>query len=470
MTSPVNYPDAPVLLVDDEEQVLRSTSFSLRLAGIATVTCEDSRRVPELLKETPVSVVLLDLLMPHKSGYDLLPAIRDLSPESPIVVMTAVNEVESAVRCMKEGAFDYLVKPVQKAELLATVKKAVGCWELSHEHARLKEYFLSGKFENPEAFSEIVARSPAMLSLFRYLEAIATTPMPILITGESGVGKELIARAAHRSSKRTGSFVAVNVAGLDDNLFSDTLFGHKAGAFTGASGARDGLVQKASDGTLFLDEIGDLAIESQVKLLRLLEDRTYYPVGSDTPRTSSARIIAATNKPIEQLRRSDTFRSDLYYRLKAHHVHIPPLRERKEDIPLLVDVFLERIAEELDKPTPTPPREIYPLMKSYSFPGNVRELKSMLYDAVGRHESRMLSLQPIRDAIAAAGEQPEPLDTGAEGDQPVTFGERLPTLREVGNLLVQEALRRADGNQSIAAQMVGLTRSALNKRINKGDE
>lgn len=464
----MGYPYAPVLLIDDETQVLDSTLFSLKLAGIDAQKCSDSRAVPDILRETAVSVILLDLLMPYKTGYELLPEIRETCPDSPIIVMTAVNEVESAVGCMKNGAFDYLLKPVRKEELLASIKKAIDCWEMGREHSRLSEYFLSGKFENPDAFADIVTRNEKMISLFRYLEAIAPSPMPILITGESGVGKELFARAAHAATNSAGPFVAVNVAGLDDVLFTDTLFGHKPGAFTGASSAREGLVRAAEGGTLFLDEIGDLSKESQVKLLRLLEDRTYYQTGSDSPQKSNARVVAATNRSIDSLRSNPDFRNDLYYRLKTHHVHIPPLRERKDDIPLLTDTLIARIAQELGKPTPTPPRELYTLLKTHPFPGNVRELKSVLYDAVSRHSSRMLSLQPIREALGV----PEP--TGSEeneetgpSESPVTFGSRLPTIRELNELVVEEALKRADGNQGLAARMIGITRSALNKRLNK---
>jgi DNA-binding NtrC family response regulator len=466
------YPRYPVLLVDDEQQVLSSVGFSMKLAGIDCISCQDSRRVAALLREQPVSVVVLDLLMPHISGYDLLPEIKRLAPDSPVIVMTAVNEVESAVGCMKKGAYDYLLKPVGREQLIATVRKALEHWEMATEMARLKEYVLTDKFERPEAFEHIITRSDAMRSLFRYIEAISATPMPILVTGESGTGKELIATSIHKASGREGELVAVNVAGLEDNLFSDTLFGHERGAFTGATTAREGLLSKAAGGTIFLDEIGDLARESQIKLLRLLEDRTYYPVGSDTPIKTDARIVAATNRSIDDLLNSETFRSDLYYRLRTHHIHVPPLRERREDIPLLVDHFIETAAKEMGKAAPTPPPEIYHHLGLCDFPGNVRELKSVIYDAVGRHRKGVLSLQPIKERLFAGGRPAAcaPAGTRApegDGESPVRFSSRLPTMKEVGELLIQEALTRANGNQSLAAQLIGMTRSALNKRLHQ---
>ncbi|MDZ7767137.1 MAG: sigma 54-interacting transcriptional regulator [Melioribacteraceae bacterium] len=237
------------------------------------------------------------------------------------------------------------------------------------------------------------------------MEAIAKTNLPVLITGETGTGKELIANAIHKVSGRKGELVPVNVAGVDDNLFSDTLFGHKKGAFTGAEIERKGLIERAEDGTLFLDEIGDLNIESQVKLLRLLQEGQFYPLGSDIAKLSNARIIVATNRSIKSLQSSNTFREDLYYRLRSHHINIPPLRERKKDIPYLIDFFLIRAAKELGKTKPRPPKELYTLLSNYHFPGNIRELEGIIYDAVSLHKSGILftrinSIKTLRSSAA----------------------------------------------------------------------
>ncbi len=462
--SKIPYPTAPVLLVDDEAPVLDSVLFSLRFAGIHAQTCCDSRKVIDTIQHARFSVIVLDLLMPHMTGYDLLPLIRDAAPETPIIIMTAVNEVESAVRCMKEGAFDYLLKPIQKEALIASVRKAIDLWDMQTENARLKEKVLTNRLERPEAFEPIVTRSPAMHAIFRYIDAIAATPLPVLITGETGAGKELFAKAVHDASGRTGEFVAVNIAGLDDSLFADTLFGHTKGAFTGAAGERKGLIKQASGGTLFLDEIGDLPRESQVKLLRLLEDRTYYPVGADLVAHTDARIVAATNKTIEELQRDDNFRKDLFFRLRTHHVHIPPLRERKEDVPLLIDFFIEQAADQLSKEPPTAPPQIATMASAYHFPGNVRELRGLIFDAVGRHQAGVLSLDSIRRATIGQHTAPKP-DAGQS--QKIFFSDELPSLKEMEQALIDEAMKRAQGNQTIAAQLLGFTRSALNKRLNK---
>jgi DNA-binding NtrC family response regulator len=302
-----------------------------------------------------------------------------------------------------------------------------------------------------------------MRSIFQYIEAIARSTQPVLITGESGVGKELVAKVVHDLSGRQGEFIPVNVAGLDDNIFADTLFGHKKGAFTGADRARPGLVENARAGTLFLDEIGDLPQASQVKLLRLVQEREYMPIGSDVTRKTDARIIAATNADPAVLGEPERFRSDLYYRLRAHHVHLPPLRQRREDIPLLVDHFLRQACQQRRKPTPPP--ELFPLLLNYAFPGNIRELQFLVLDAVSCTNGDVLDIERIRRHVAAhRSDAPAALP----GEGPVVqFGAELPTLKGVCAELVLEAMRRTGGNQAMAAGMLGVSRQALNKRLNK---
>ena len=289
----------PILLVDDEPQLLRSASVLLRSSGVKhVVTLDDSRAVMPLLEEQEIGVVVLDLAMPHVTGQELLGEIASGYPDVPVILMTATNDLDTAVQCMQGGAIDYLVKPVEKNRFVSSVTRALEIRNLREEVLSLKEHLLTEKLHQRDAFVPIVTQSKAMHAIFRYVEAIAPSRQPVLVTGETGTGKELLARSVHTVSHGQGELVAVNVAGLDDTMFSDTLFGHTKGAFTGADQARSGLITQAADGTLFLDEIGDLAIPSQVKLLRLLQEGTYYPLGADNPRQSSARVIVATNVDI----------------------------------------------------------------------------------------------------------------------------------------------------------------------------
>ena len=386
--------------------------------------------------------------------------------------MTATNDLETAVQCMQTGAIDYLVKPVEENRLVSSVKRALEIRTLRAEVLSLKDRLLTDTPPQWEAFAEIITQSQAMLAIFRYIEAIAPSPQPVLITGETGTGKELVARALHRLSARPGELVAVNVAGLDDTMFSDTLFGHTRGAFTGAERVRDGLITTTAEGTLFLDEIGDLSVASQVKLLRLLQDGTFYPLGADRPRQSRARIVCATNAEVTQQVSAGTFRKDLYYRLRTHHLHLPPLRARTGDLPLLVQYFVDKAAGMLGKEVPTVPLALYQLLNTYSFPGNVRELEALVFDAVARHQGAVLSLHSFKEALGdtphfAAAEPPaEPLAALM-----ACFPERLPTLKEaeeaLSEALITEALRRAEGNQGVAAGLLGISRQALNQRLRR---
>ena len=466
MSTETLYPAFAVLLVDDEPAWLRSLSMTLEgPGGINHLRqCRDSRQVMDLLAGGEIGLVLLDLTMPQLSGEDLLARIVEEYPEVTVIVISGMNQVETAVRCMKMGAFDFFVKTSEEERLLDGVRRAIRLLELQRENSEMRRRFLSDQLECPQAFADIVTDSKAMRSVCQYIEAVARSTQPILITGESGTGKELVARAVHSLSRGEGPLISVNVAGLDDNVFADTLFGHLKGAFTGADSARSGMIEQAAEGTLFLDEIGDLSPLSQVKLLRLLQEGEYYPLGSDRPRQLRARLVFATHHDLEARQAAGAFRKDLYYRLRAHHVHIPPLRERKEDIPLLLDHFLAKAAHTLEKKKPTPPPELLTLLAAYGFPGNVRELEAMVYDAVSVHGSRMLSMQSFLRAVGqptVAATATEPLPTGT-----LFSGlERLPTLTLAAEELVREALARSAGNQTMAARMLGISQPALSKRL-----
>ncbi len=464
------HPSEPVLVVDDEAEIRSSLRSTLLLSGISNVVeCADGNAARDRVREGPLAVVVLDLSMPGMSGMELLPLILEERPETPVIVATGTGDLDTAVSCMRAGAFDYLSKPIDRTRLITSLTHAIEKWEREREVNSLRDGLLGPGLSHPEAFQHIIAADPAMLAMFKYAEAIAPTSLPVLVTGETGVGKELVARAIHNLSGRAGEFVPVNVAGLDPTLFADTLFGHVKGAYTGADSTREGVVAKAAEGTLFLDEIGDLAADSQIKLLRLLQEKEYYPLGSDRPKPTSARFVFATNLDVSQATAEGRFRKDLLYRLRSHHLRIPPLRERKADLPALVEHFLDAGSAAVGKSRPAVPRELIPLLRGYDFPGNVRELEGMIYDALVRHQSKILSLQSFRDVIgegAEAGSDKSGACAG-DGENPFAGCEDLPRLRDANRLLVEEALRRADGNQANAARMIGLTRTALNRRLNR---
>jgi DNA-binding NtrC family response regulator len=464
------FPALPILLIDDEKQFLLSVELTLTANGLNNIkTINDSREVIPLLEKEEFSIVVLDMNMPYITGLELIPRIVEIDPSIPIIVVTAVNDIDSAVKSIRGGAFNYLLKPVDDTRLVRTIKSGLDLRDIQDENRRLKDYLLKDKLENPELFKEIITKSNSMRAIFKYIEAIAKTPLPVLVTGETGVGKELIAKAIHKLSKRPGELIALNVAGVDDNLFSDTLFGHKKGAFTGAEQDRKGLIEQSEKGTLFLDEIGDLSLESQVKLLRLIQEGKYYPLGSDIAKLADVRIICATNKDIETMRQDKSFRKDLYYRLQTHLVHIPPLRERKSDIPFLVNHFLDKAALQLNKKRPTPPKEFYTLLSNYHFPGNIRELEGIIFNAVSIHSSGIMSLELIREKIFPKQKGNDFTDnfSAPENEEKIIFSEQFPTLKEAEDAVINEALKRAEGNQSIAADLLGITRRALNNRLNR---
>ncbi len=455
----------PVVLVDDESTVLLSSRMILASNGIRDViTVEDGRNLLPLLAEREVAAIVLDLFMPYVSGTQLLPEIVKEHPELPVIVMTATQEVETAVACMKAGAFDYLVKPVEESRFVSSIKRALELRALRRQMGVLKRGLMTDRLEHREAFSSIITVSHRMRSLFHYLEAIAGSAEPVLITGDTGSGKELLADAIHKLSGRKGKFVPVNMAGVDDTLFSDTLFGHRKGAFSGADTSREGMIASAAGGTLFLDEIGDLAPASQAKLLRLLQERQYYPLGSDMAKISDTRILCATHRNLKASMASDIFRSDLYFRLSVHQVDIPPLRERKEDIPVLVAFFAAAAADSLGKKTPKAAPELLTLLANYHFPGNVRELRAMVFDAVARHKSgAVLSVKSFRKAVKTQQISTTKKNNKAS-DKTDTEGQ-FPTMKEAEQLHIEEALRRANDNQGTAAALLGISRPALNRRL-----
>jgi DNA-binding NtrC family response regulator len=464
-----------ILIVDDEYATSRLYSVILTESGYGDViTCEDSRDALEIIEKEAVDLVLTDLLMPHLDGRELLMRISERFPYIPVIILTAQDRVETAVECMKFGAFDFMTKPVDPNRLVSAVQHAFTIRELKEEVNILASERTQWELQKPAAFDAIVTRSAKMHKIFAYMEAIVQSPKAVLVTGESGTGKELIARALHDLRGTGGNFVAVNVSGLDDAVFSDSLFGHRRGSFTGADENRKGLIEQANGGTLFLDEIGDLQPQSQVKLLRLLQEGEYYPLGSDEPEICDARIIAATNADLHLKQEEGLFRRDLYYRLIAHHIELPPLRERPEDIPLLVDHFLREALDSLGRPGADSPPELPELLRGYGFPGNIRELQGLMYDMVTSSVGNAMDPAVIREYLSVHGGQaeaeqtPENLDSFLlryrEGPGGVMVPrDRLPPMRDLEHFLYQEALERTGGNQSKAARLLDISQSTLSR-------
>ncbi|MBD3240909.1 MAG: response regulator [Chitinivibrionales bacterium] len=461
------YPDTPLLLVDDEPDMLLSYRAMLRVNSITNVvTCSDSRKVMSLLSERAFHLVVLDLSMPHVTGQQLLARICASYPGLPVMVATASDEVITAVECMKNGAVDYLVKPVEENRFVCSVRHALEMRALQDENQGLRTHMLDRQLADPGAFGEIVTRSESMEAIFSYVAAVARFGRPILVTGESGVGKELVARSIHKAGGREGRFVSVNVGGLDDNVFSDTLFGHRKGAFTGAQADRKGLIETAAGGTLFLDEIGTLEPSSQVKLLRVLQEGEYFPLGADTPRTVEAAVVAATNEDLGVLVRDGRFRNDLFYRLNTHHIRVPPLRERPEDIGCLVEHFAQRAAKRLGKARITVPAGALAVMEQHPFRGNVRELESIVFDVAARSETDTLDTGLVAEQLGRPAAEAMAMASHSDGaGYMIPCGGGFPKLREVEEHLMREAMVRAKGNQTAAALLLGISQSTLSRRL-----
>lgn len=459
-----------ILIVDDDPVALELIEVNLRGLGFnAILTADNGEQALAIVRERPVAAVVLDLFMPGISGFDVLERMNEELPWIPVIVVTVSDSVDAAVQCMRHGAFDFMTKPLDRNRLGSSVNHAIRVRDLEGRLELLRDPVEDTEGpSNTEAFSQIITVSPRMKAMFQYVEAIASSPHAVLITGESGTGKELIARAVHDVSGREGPFVPINVAGLDDVMFTDTLFGHRRGAFTGADRNRGGLVERAQGGTLFLDEIGDMEINSQIKLLRLLQEGEYYPLGSDEPSHAQVRIVAATNADLVDKQRQGLFRKDLYYRLISHLITVPPLRERPEDIPMLAERFAEDTARSMGKRPPRINTAVEDLLGQYGFPGNVRELQSIMADAVSRTRGDTLPVAVLREYL----DRSEESNSGAKiADRSDGGGERFswsgpfPELQEVEDFLIHEALRRSDYNQTAAARLLGVSQSTLSRRL-----
>ncbi|MBF0245341.1 MAG: sigma-54-dependent Fis family transcriptional regulator [Planctomycetes bacterium] len=440
-----------VLLVDDDTAVLNALAHTVRRLGYPCTSFADPLAAKTAIAADPPELVILDLIMPQCGGEELLAWISASFPEVAVVMSSALGDLETAVRCMRAGAIDFLPKPCSPDCVSACLRRATALLEARGLAVRLSSGFLKPAPSHPEAFANLLTRSENMLGMFRYCEAVAKGSDALLVSGETGTGKELVARALHKLSGRSGAFVAVNAAAVGDMNFDDTLFGHQRGAYTGAEQTRKGLLEEAAEGTILLDEIGDLAEVCQIKLLRLLQEREFRPLGSDTPKHLKARILVATHQNLEANIAAGRFRRDLYYRLCTFRVELPPLRERKDDIPLLAAHFAAEAAAELKVPAPSFGRGALATLMAAPWPGNVRELRAVVIEAVS--QGPQISAKWLTTRLKLA---PHLVKESAD-----TF----PTLRESAEALIQEALKRSGGNQKVAARLLGLSAPALSLRL-----
>jgi two-component system, NtrC family, response regulator PilR len=453
-------PALKLLVVDDEPALRQMLTILLRRQGYQVVAVPGYAAAVEAIAEVPqpFPVVLCDLAMPDGSGLDVLTCAKQRAPSTEVILMTAHSTVQNAIDAMRAGAFNFVTKPFDPGELTVLVSRAMEKHELVSENSRLRAQ--AGSVRK----TGLIGRSVAMRKVFDLVARIADTKTTVLITGESGTGKERVARAIHDSSNRKNNpFLVINCGALPEQLMESELFGYEKGAFTGATGKHAGLVREADGGTLMLDEVGELPLSLQVKLLRVLQERKVRPVGAAHEISVDVRILAATNRDVEQDVRQGSFRQDLYYRLNVIRVELPSLRERKEDIPVLVEQFVNRFAQEMDKDVVGLTPDAIRALERYAFPGNVRELENMLERAVALAGARSIGLGDLPQEVSglSASEGPGLLKLPEEG---CNLDE---VLGEVERRLILQALDRTGGVRTAAAQLLSVTFRSLRYRLAK---
>ena len=479
-----------ILIVDDDPVQRRLLETAITRAGMAVVTAPGGQPALDLLtgpRGDQIALMLLDLVMPDMDGLTVLSKVRASHPELPVIVLTAKGGIDSAVEAMRAGASDFLVKPASPERITVSIRNALKIGTLSGEVTRLKK-----KVDNRLVFEDLIAKSPEMRQVIRLGQRAAQSNIPILIEGESGVGKELIARAIQGSSDRAGKpFVTVNCGAIPENLVESILFGHEKGSFTGATDKHLGKFQEADGGTLFLDEIGELRLDMQVKLLRALQQGEVDPVGGKRPVKIDVRIMSATNRDLAELTRESQFREDLYYRLNVFPIYVPPLRQRRDDIPLLARHFISRFAAEESKPVNGLTPEAADLIEAFSWPGNVRQLENTIFRAVVLCDATMLDVCDFPQIAAALGVEmharrqvqpaqprgmmtaspapssprPMPQNVSPYMMSAADAAGHMRRLEELESEVIRMAISRYEGHMSEVARRLGIGRSTLYRKL-----
>ncbi len=452
-----------ILLVDDEPNYRVVLSELLRDEGYEVFTAEDGTVGLEIVKNTDLDLVLTDMQMPKMDGMALLQEVKEYTPDLPVIVITAFAEVEKAVAAMQSGAFSYLAKPFSNEELLVNVEKAVRLYGLIRENTRLRS-----EIKGRSSFSGIMGKNPKMLQVYELIEKVAPTSASVLISGESGTGKELVAKAIHLNSTRESKpFITVNCAALTDNLLESELFGHEEGAFTGAAAMRKGRFELADGGTIFLDEIGEIPLALQGKLLRVLQDKQFERVGGSKTKEVDVRVVSASNRDLKEEVIQGRFREDLFYRLNVIHVFLPALRERMDDMPLLVEFFLKRCQEELGCESLSISQEALRLLMKLPWEGNIRELENTIERAAILCNNNTIEVDDVQP------ESLQPIEDNGWSDQ-LDLGQLLPDtvgLNEVLYVIEEKMLHRALDEsrfvQARAAESLGITKSLLQYKMKK---
>lgn len=456
-----------ILVVDDEKNYLLVMATLLSDEGYEVLTEENGSRALETLEKSEVDLVLTDMTMPRMDGIELLSRIKGSRPDVPVIMMTAYGTVEKAVDAMKKGAFDYITKPFQNEDLIRIIRKALEMGRLMRENRELSQ-----ALKERYGFNNIIGKSKPMVKIYDLIDKVAGTKANILITGESGTGKELIAKAIHYTSGRSRNpFIAVNCSALADTLLESELFGHEKGAFTDAKTARKGRFELAQGGTIFLDEIGEMAPALQAKILRVLQERTFERVGGTQTVEVDVRVIAATNRDLKVEVSEGRFREDLFYRLNVVHIPVPPLRERTDDIPLLVAHFVKKYSEQQEgKPQPKVSQEALRRIYAYPWPGNVRELENALERSVILCSKDIINVDDLPEDLRQITEFEEPAFTGDDIDVDAFILPHIglnQALEGIEKGMIQRALKQANGVQAHAADLLGIKKNVMKYKMDK---